>query len=469
MIAAAVLSMGIVTQNQVALRAAPRDSAPQQAVLWAGEVLEIRGERRGYLQVYDHRRERAGFVRANQAQRHALTADEAPELLSVVRFLRDTPGAETLGISYAAAYLKAVPAASLTAEPFDALGTMADRLARRASVNQSGTAQATLAAHLEVAATFGLGMRNFERDGATQICYDGEMFRQVLAMPSALPPERARAALALTRAECVDPALGPSATYALQLRYADMLDAVPSTDLPPTLLNQLHLRRAGLDASIAFGSARRGASPQAVGQRAVDELARVNVVELTDDDQSEYAVAAVRVGASRWAAEPDAARPGALAIRTEPGAAGETCVVLVDTRKPAAAPLARRCTYGTVWIASARSDAAGHALTLAVQPLEGWREMWVFRLLAGEWSTDVLVPGSDRPELGYIEFAGWVPGGQSLLVAREYINGGQPHRRFEQLRLSTLVSERGSSTPDMLPALGRWQDPAWKRMTVALR
>jgi hypothetical protein len=469
MLAAAIVVTGIVTQNQVSLRAAPRESAPQQAVLWAGDVLEVRGERRGYLQVYDHRRERAGYVRVSQARRHPLSAHEAPELLAVVRFLRDTPGSETLGISYAAAYLKAVPAGALTAEPFDAIGTMADRLAHRASVSQSRVAESTIAAHLEVAAGFGLGMRNFEREGSTQICYEGEMFRQVLAMPSAVASERARAALALTRPECVDPALGPTAIYALQLRYAEMLDAVPTMDLSPTLLNQLHLRRAGLSASIAFSAVRRGQSAQAVGQRAVEELTRVNVAELADEDQLDYAVAALRVGASRWAAESDSSTPGALAVRTESGAAGETCVMLIDSRKPAAAPLARRCTYGTVWTASARSDATGHALTLAVQPLEGWREMWVFRQVGGEWSSDVLVPGAEKPELGYIEFAGWVPGGQSLLVAREYIHAGQHRRRFELLRLSTLVSERTASEPDALPALRRWQDPSWTRMTVALR
>ncbi|HEY9068450.1 MAG TPA: hypothetical protein VIO33_25925, partial [Burkholderiaceae bacterium] len=32
--------LAIVTQDQVALRAAPRDAAAQQAVLWQGDVLE---------------------------------------------------------------------------------------------------------------------------------------------------------------------------------------------------------------------------------------------------------------------------------------------------------------------------------------------------------------------------------------------------------------------------------------------
>ena len=61
--------MAIVLRDQTSLRAAPRDSAQQQAVLWQGEVLEVRGERLDYLQVWDHRRERGGFVRASQVHR----------------------------------------------------------------------------------------------------------------------------------------------------------------------------------------------------------------------------------------------------------------------------------------------------------------------------------------------------------------------------------------------------------------
>src|SRR5439155_27114852 len=127
----------IVTQDQAALRAAPRDAAAQQAVLWQGDALEVRGERLGYLQVYDHRRERAGYVLAAQLRRVSPAPEDAPALLAVLRFVRDTPGAEALGIAYAAAYLKAAPAGTITAEPFDALASMAERLAGRASVRQA--------------------------------------------------------------------------------------------------------------------------------------------------------------------------------------------------------------------------------------------------------------------------------------------------------------------------------------------
>src|SRR5262249_43972626 len=194
----------IITRDQVSLRAAPRGTAQQQAVLWQGEMVEVRGERMDYLQVYDYRRERGGFVHVSQARRLKLTAEEAPELLSVVRFVRDTPGAEALGIGFTVAYVQAAPAEVLRSEAgieaLDALGTFADGLARRASSGavRDKAAETVLSAHLDVAARYGIRFSNHERAGRMQICYDGDAFRRVLTMPSS-PEQRARAALALTR------------------------------------------------------------------------------------------------------------------------------------------------------------------------------------------------------------------------------------------------------------------------------
>lgn len=150
--AAALSAYAIVGTDQAALRASPRDSAAQQAVLWQGDLLEIRGQRMDHLQVYDHRRERAGYVLRSQVRTTSAQPADAAELLAVLRFVRDTPGAEALGIAYAAAYLKAVPAGAMTAEPFDALGALADRLAVRASAPHGAAISAAIAAHLEVAA-----------------------------------------------------------------------------------------------------------------------------------------------------------------------------------------------------------------------------------------------------------------------------------------------------------------------------
>ena len=53
----AAATLAIVTQDQSALRAAPRESAQQQTMLSQGDTLEVRGEKHDYLQVYDHRSE----------------------------------------------------------------------------------------------------------------------------------------------------------------------------------------------------------------------------------------------------------------------------------------------------------------------------------------------------------------------------------------------------------------------------
>lgn len=464
MFAAALATVAIVAQDATALRAAPSDGAAQQAQLWQGDVLEVRGARLDHLQVWDHRRERAGYVRATQVRRVELNEAEAPQLLAVTRFLRDQPGAEALGIAYVAAYLKAAPAQAIGAEPFDALGTMAERLARRASSRQAGTA---VAAHLEVVAQYGVRFNSFERDGALQLCYDGEAFRRVAATAAASTEQRARAVLALTRADCMDPNLRPHERQAAEQARAAALDGIDTTTatLPETLKSRLRLRRAGVWSTLAFDRMRAGQLAQTAAQRAIDELAAVDKEQLADDDQADYSEAALRVGASRWAAEVPLPPAGRLQLQTEAGEPGQTCVLLRES----AATVARRCTYGTVWLASARAAADGKSLALAVQPLAAWRELWVFRLQAEGWCIDVLPPAASEPGLGYIEFAGFVPGGSKMLVAREARVEGRFKRSFEVLSLDTLAVDKQASTPALLVLFGKWQDPAWKRGTVSLR
>src|SRR4051794_2979453 len=127
MLLALIGSLAIVVSDHASVRSTPRSSATELMTLWQGDVVEVRGERAEYLAVYSYRRERGGYLRSEAVRRVAITESEAPQLLAVLRFLRDTPGSEALGISYAAAYLKAASPKALTAEPFDAIGTMADR------------------------------------------------------------------------------------------------------------------------------------------------------------------------------------------------------------------------------------------------------------------------------------------------------------------------------------------------------
>ena len=197
----------------------------------------------------------------------------------------------------------------------------------------------------------------------------------------------------------------------------------------------------------------------------------MNKSELADADMAIYSDAAIRVGASRWAAVPVVApaQPGKLAVLTAPGQPGETCVSLVDAKHDQKNPLLKRCTYGVVWTASARANREGTALVLAVQPLDNWRELWVFRQGVEGWSVDVLPPGVDSPNLGYVEFAGWVPGSAQMLAAREIKIDGRYKRTYELLNTSTLAVEKQADKPDNLSAFYRWQDPLWKAQTVSLR
>lgn len=467
-IAIAVAVLAVVTQDQAQLRAAPKDGAQQQAVLWQGDSLEIRGEKLDYLQVYDHRRERAGYIKASQVRLVSMQPDDVPDSLAVIRFLRDTPGAESLGISYTAAYLKAAPANAIGAEAFDALGSMAERLAKRASSKQPKQNEATIAAHLEVVANYGINIKGYEREGRMQLCYDGEAFRRVLAM-NATPDQKARAALALTRQDCIDPAMRPTERYGLDQWRADVLDKVNTTSLSEYLKNRIRMRKASVWSSIAFQRARKGEKSEEAANRALTELAAVNKEEFTDEDAYAYADAGVRAGATRWAAEPAVQPKPGLNVVTAPGQPGETCVMLTDAKHDLKTPLAKRCTYSVVWTASARANAQNTALTLAVQPMENWRELWLFHQTSQGWIIDVLPPANSDPDLGYAEFAGWVPGTNKMLVAREAKVEGRFKKSFEVVSMDSLQVENGADKPGSLSVFYKWQDPAWKRQTISLR
>jgi hypothetical protein len=459
-----VAILAIVVQDHAALRAAPRTSAPELATLWQGELLEIRDQTAGYLRVYDYHRERGGYLRSEAVHTLALTPAEAPELLAVLRFLRDTPGSEALGISYGAAYLRAAPANAVDAESFDAIARMAERLAEQAS---SGSHVAQASAHLDVVKQFGIHTRSFEHNGEIRVCYDGELYRRVLTLPWASAELRAHAVLGLTRADCIDPDLGPLLRATLDDEHAQLLDGIADETLTAMTRTRMNLRRATVWAAIAYQQARIGKPPAMAARRALAALLAARADDLGDDGRAEYLDAVVRVGAVRWAAMASAPLAGPLLLTATPGNAGQTCIAL-STRDSKDIELVRRCTYGIVWTTSAQSIAQGRALVLAVQPLTSWRELWVFHTHAGAWTVDVLSPGAEDPEEGYVDFAGFAPATQRLLIAREVKEHGSFHRRFEEFRLDDLTLVRRASAPDLLLDFGRWQDAQWRRDTLAL-
>jgi hypothetical protein len=490
LVSAATLSSAIITQNPVALRSAPHDSAKQQAVLWQGEVVEVRGTRMDYLQVYDYKRERAGYIRADQVRMTRFERSEAAELLSIVRFVHDTPGAETLGIGFAAAYLKAAPAEEINgshgAEVLEAIGSFADRLARRASSAKalSKTAEATLSAQLDVASQYGIKFKSFEMADHIQICYDGEAYRQVLAM-QATPAQLAHAVLSLTDPECIDPNLPTLARSQMDVWRSKVLDHANNADLPGYLKNRIEMRRASIYSQLAYQRSRLQNTPDALqlsgidnqanvlAQRAIDAFGSVNKNDLPEADLPLYNDTAMQVNANRWAAMPEQAASTdakqALRIVTSNEQPGETCIALIDAKHGIQAPLAKRCSYGLVWPGSVSVNREQNAIAIAVQPLPSWREMWVFRKTNNSWAVSVLPPAATSPALGYIEFAGWVPGGRQMLVAREARGEGRYKHNCELINLDTLSTERQASDPALLGAFQRWQDPAWKQHSLSVR
>jgi hypothetical protein len=77
-----------------------------------------------------------------------------------------------------------------------------------------------------------------------------------------------------------------------------------------------------------------------------------------------------------------------------------------------------------------------------VQPLDTWREMWVFRQDATglAWSM-WLPPATDNPDLGYVEFAGWVPGSaEAACRARDAFTPG----RYKTELRGALAADAGN-------------------------
>jgi len=449
----------IVLQDGASLRTAARDSSPQQAPLLRGEVLEVRAERLDWLQVWDYGRERGGFVR--RAQTLPLATDTAT-LLAQLRVTLPQDGGEGVGLALAAAYIQAASKAELAgpsgAEVLADLGQLGDRIAANIGKQRAGL--------LDVAARYGLKFEDFEQtDGSVRTCYDGDAWRRVLSLP-ANAADKARAALAITRAECRPSVVLPSQLQLSDDWRAEVLTHAPLDGVPGYLKNRLLLRRAAIAASRAFE--RRDA---ATAREALADFARVEPTELTEDDQPDYNDAAMRVNAMRWLAldapnERTFARGLKLVLKDGAGP-GEHCLVLSDAKGES---LVARCSVGAVMLASAAMNREGTAIAVAAQPLDGWRELWVLRAGQGGWTLDVLPPALATPGLGYAEFAGWVPGGKQLLVVSESrAEGRYLSRRFQQLDLATLSTQHQAGDAKALGVFQRWADPAWTGASLALR
>lgn len=460
---AAQRSTALVLQDSTPLRAAAKDSAPLLTPLWRGEALEVRGAKGEWLQVWDHGRERGGFVRAPALL--AVPEGEAalPELLAQLRLVRQQIGAESLGLGLAAALIERADADWLAgpagAEMLDALVQMQERLAER--VNHAGPQQQTSsAAHAEVAKRYGYPLRALAlADGSQRLCANEEPARLLRAHPAADAAAQARAALALTNPVCIPADLPAAQQLALHSQRSAWLEGIPLTALPPTLRNRLLLRRAGVWSSLAFAERERDMRPAAL--MALEAWSQLIPAELSEDDAAALREAAIRLAPMRHAmrARPASLRFGNLELRPQSGGPGESCVRLLahlNGKAEERGPL--RCSHGAIHWASARLSPDGRSLALAVQPLDGWTELW---RLQADGSQQVLPPSSSGPGLGVAEFAGFV--GPQLLVAREAISPeGKGLRRFEVYGPELLQPQRWAGEAALLGAFQRGADAAWK-------
>jgi hypothetical protein len=479
---AALLLVALVADDATVLRNSPDDVAAAQATLYRGDWLEVRGEAAGFLRVYDHRHERPGYVRRTSVRSYHADVSVADELRAVVTFLRDSSGSESLGIGYAALWLRVASPAQLNsaegADLFQALGAMAERLARQASARGARPGDATLAGHIAVAESYGVRFTTVDDGERSRSCYDGDAFVRVLAISAVRTETAARAALSLSEPACLDPRTGPVERRAWnEARLRILAEVDPSASaraatLPAFLAHRVRLRMAEAFTLRAHDEARQGhgEAATAAAAAALRALALVDRGQLAPEDRPLYEEAALRVAANRWAMQPAPRPPGRRPeVVLAAGQPGETCVRLVDSGKT----LIERCTYGLVWRASMRWAPNGRALALAVQALPAWTELWLFEAPREDasWRITSLSPAAGSPgqDIGYVESAGFSPDGARVLVAREARVGGRFVRRFEVMTAGSLRVERSASDAGLLLAFKRWAAPSWRAETLALR
>lgn len=484
-VATVAMNTAIVIQDQSSMLSAPKDSARQQAILWSGELVEVRGEKQNYLQIYDYKRERPGYILKSKVKTLNLSEQEAPQLLSALRYVQYQDNSEALSIGIAAAWLQSATTnvinGSEGAEVFNILGLKAQQLADKASRDiQLGNYAATRqAAYFDVVKGYGVKFNSYEYGDKIRVCYDGEAFRRVLALP-ATDEQKADAALALTRSECSDPNLSVTDKQIVNQWQADIVDKVDDTKLPAWKANQIKLRRAIVWSNLAFRRTRMekeeaGKTATMAAENAIVSLAGVNKEELIESDLKDYNNAIMAVNASRWALLPKNDSPLTKAgknlyVEVIPKKTGESCVTLLDEKHSLEKPLAQRCTFSKVWLSSATKNKENTALSIAVQPTEQWRELWVFYKKGDNWDINILPPAPSTPDIGYAEFAGWVPGGKKILVAQEARSEGKYYpARYIIMDIGSLTAERQHNTSSELGAFKRWQDPSWKQQSVSIR
>ena len=471
--------------------ARPGDGAPAQAILYRGDWLEVRGEVPGFLKVWDHRRERGGYVRPTSVRVHRLSEACGGGAGAVVRFLRDAAGFESLGIGYAALYMKVAPAAA--AGPAR-VGGGAGR--------PGGDGRAARAARLGTAP----GGRDRARRRAGRPGRRGRELRRRLSPLRARRAHggllrrrrlRARAAAAGRPASCAPAPRWPSPAAAASIPAPRSAQRRAWNDARLDIL-------AALDPALASGAGCRASPPTACAcappkpwprrpttrppragrpprarSRAPNPCASwpsSTAARLAPED-----LPRLRGGRPARGGHPLAGRAARASARRRPS----------PSRSPRAAPARPACACVRPDRPAPRpSSPCDRALHLGVvlpaslrlaPSAARWRRWPSRRCRPGPSSgssaptrrprlaRDVVPPGPGEPgqDIGYVELAGFSPDGRRLLVARELRTAARLTRRFELLGARQPPSSTGPAPRPLPPA--RWASPTWRQSTLALR
>ena len=189
--------------------------------------------------------------------------------------------------------------------------TLQDRLAARAnSPGASSNQQAAASAHVDVAARYGHPLRSLARvDGSQWLCPAEEPARLLRGHLAASGAQRVQAALQLTRSRLHRGRHPAIELPALHARRAQWLDGIALQALTPQQRNRLLLRRAGVQASLAFANrdspdAGR-ASPEAhAARRGAGRMDAIDPRRADRGRRAGRARAALRIAPMRWLARP---------------------------------------------------------------------------------------------------------------------------------------------------------------------
>ena len=330
----------------------------------------MRGGRLDHLQVWDHRRERGGFVDAcRRCGRTGLEPKPTrPTCRRCCASCATSPAAEALGIGVAAAYLKAAPAArwrrgrrrAVRRARHAGRAAGAARVGRHPSTALSRgptsrpASRETAPAHLDVVPRYGVALRSFERDGALHHLLRR---RRVPPRPRDAPrPRRAAGAraLALTRPDCIDPALAAAANGSAldgwrsrRPRPHRRRAGVALPRAPKNRIAHAPRRRLGGDRLRPRARGRAGCCGKRRPARA-RRARRHRRDALADDDVA--ARPRRRSASARRAGRPmpppsHPATRNAAPSSPDPGEPGQTCVALLEMRRiRCRAALVKRCT-----------------------------------------------------------------------------------------------------------------------------